>query len=138
MCYYHITLVNTSYSVRVQYLLSIHSWDSKQPMIDIIFPTFLLFLFSFNMLVCLFLLFRSVLSSILYVNVCVSVSCLLIFFFLWYRIKNNSPILCQLFWPTSFLWQQQQVFSEKFTIFSFILESVSKIHEKCGTIGVHS
>ena len=34
-----------------------------------------------------------------------SVSCPLIFF-LCYRIKNNSPILCQLFWPASFLWQQ--------------------------------
>ena len=66
--------------------------------------TFLPF-FSFNVVLCLLLLFWSVLSSILYVNVCVSVSCSLIFF-LCYRINNNSPIHCQLFWPTSFLWQQ--------------------------------
>ena len=51
--------------------------------------------------------------SILNVNACVSVSCPLIFF-LCYRIKNNSPILCQLFWPTSFLWQQ---LLEMFVIF---------------------
>ena len=40
--------------------------------------------------------------SILFVNVCVSVSCPLILL-LCYRVKNNSPILCQLFWPLSFL-----------------------------------
>ena len=45
------------------------------------------------------------LFSIFFVNLCVSISCPLIFF-LCYRIKNNIAILCQLFWPTSFLWQQ--------------------------------
>ena len=44
------------------------------------------------------------LNSILFVNICVSVSCPLIFF-LCYRVKNNSPILCELFWTISFLWQ---------------------------------
>ena len=28
-CYYHITLVNMLYSVRVEYLISIHFWDSS-------------------------------------------------------------------------------------------------------------
>ena len=50
-----------------------------------------------------------------------------------YGIKNNSPILCQLFWPTSFLWQQH-VF--KVYNFFFYLRTSEKIHEKCGTIGV--
>ena len=104
---------------------------------DVIFPMILLFLFSFNVVLGLILLFWFVLSSILYVSVCVSISCALTFF-LCYRIKNSSSILCQLFWPTSFLWQQHLEMFLKFTIFSFIWESVSKIQEKCGTIGVHS
>ena len=73
-------------------------------MIDVIFPLFLLFLFSFNVVLVLLLLFWFILSSILYVNVYVSVSYPLIFFF-WYRIRNKSPILCQLFWPTLLLWK---------------------------------
>ena len=83
----------------------------------------------------LLLLFWFVLSLILFVSVCVSVSCPLTFCL---RYKNNSPILCQLFWPTSFLWQPFSEMFLEFTIFSYIWKSVSKIHEKCGTIGVHS
>ena len=56
-----------------------------------------------------------------------------LFFFLGYTIKDNSLILCQLFWPASFLWQPLLEMFLKFTIFSFIWESVSKIHEKCST-----
>ena len=81
----------------------------------------LLFLFSFDAVLGLLLLFWFVLSSILYANVCVSVSCPLIFS-LCYRIKNNSPILYQLFWPTSLLWQQLSEVFLKFGIFSFIWE----------------
>ena len=64
--------------------------------------------------------------SILFVNVCISISCPLIFF-LCYSVKNNSPILCKLFWPISFLWQPllDDLFL-KFTIFHFTWESVSK------------
>ena len=83
----------------------------------------------------LLLLFWLVLSSITFVNVCISLSCPLIFF-LCYRIKINSPILCQLFWPTSYMWQRLLEMFLKFTILSFILEAESKIHEKCGTMGV--
>ena len=53
------------------------------------------------------------------VNVCPLI------FFLWYKIKNNIPILCLLFWPTSFLWEQLLKMFLKFTIFCFTLESVS-------------
>ena len=61
--------------------------------------------FRFHVVLCLLWLLWSVLSSILYVNVCISVPCPLIFF-LCYRIKNNRPILCQLSWSASSLWQQ--------------------------------
>ena len=82
---------------------------------------FLLFLFSFNVVLgLLLLLFWFVLSSILCVNVCVSVSCPLIFF-LCYRIKNNSLILCQLFWSTSFLWQQLlEMFLKVYNFFFYL------------------
>ena len=102
-----------------------------------IFSMLLLFLFIFNVAFGLMLLFWLFLSLILYANVFVSISCSLIFF-LCHRTKKNSPILCQLFWPTSFLWQQLLEMFLKITIFSFIWESVSKNNKKFGTIGVRS
>ena len=97
------------------------------------------FAFSFQlyMVLCLLLLFWFYFVFNSLCKCMVSVSCPLIFF-LCDRIKNNSPILCQLFWPTSSLWQQLLEMFLKLIIFSFIWESVSKIHEKCGTIGVRS
>ena len=36
-----------------------------------------------------------------------------------YTVKKNSPILCKLFWPTSFLWQQLLEMFLMFTILQF-------------------
>ena len=47
MKFHCITLVNMCYSVRVQYLLSIHSWDSSPWQMQY-FPNFYFFLFNFN------------------------------------------------------------------------------------------
>ena len=66
----------------------------------------LLFLVSFHVVLCLLWLISSALSSILYVDACVSVSYRLIFFLCNSHKKSNSHIFCQLFWSTSSLWQQ--------------------------------
>ena len=69
----------------------------------------------------LLLLFWSALSSIFYVNVYVLAYHVPLFFFLCYRIKNNSPILCQLFWPASFLWQQLiEMFLKVYNFFFYL------------------
>ena len=86
----------------------------------------------------LFFLFWFFLSLTFFVNVCVNVSYHIIFFFFYYRVKINTHIFCRLFWPISFFYCttfRLQVF--KCYYFFFTWESVNKIYEKCGTIGVH-
>ena len=71
-------------------------------------------------------------STILFVNVYVSVSCFLIFFLRLYdkgQQSHSLPVIltCLIFVTTTF----RHVF--KVYYFSFIWESVSKFHEKCST-----
>ena len=88
--------------------------------------------------VLLFILFWFVLPPIFFVNVCVK---RFISPFLPYAIGQRSTVTSSAcyFWPILSLCLPllDSRFSS-FTIFYFTWESVSKIHEKCGTTEVHS
>ena len=99
-----------------------------------IFFNLLLFISSF-FLIC-FYCYYSDLFSILLVNVCVSVSCPLIFFRLQDKERQSHSLPVILTYFTFMTTTFRDVF--KVYIIFFILESMSKIQEKCGKMGIRS